>query len=310
MNQFFTITLLCALLGIPIGTWAQITGVFDAVNDTLVMRTPGPQLYNILCNDYTTYNFDIVHFTIVAPPKGSVVIKADKGVDKMLYTPPADYGEATDRMVYQICHKSGKCDTASAIVYFCPAGNPSFPSIDVTLMQRNEQREFNHLGRVIRISTMPLHGVIEMNGDSSAFIYTPRDGFTGSDTIKYDVYEVRNRHVCGYIRTEGHDIVTQIMPKQADNKAPIAQNDEVLIIGGRRTEIDVLANDYDPEGNLERKITVNNTPINGKIKYTPRGIITYTPKQGFVGSDELSYTVCDYNGACSTARVLIQVKKN
>lgn len=287
---------------------AQITGIFDAVNDTIAVRNNAPQLFNILCNDYTTYNFDIINFTIVSPPKGTAKVKADKGIDKLQYVPVANDPSPTDRLSYQICNKSGKCDTASVIIYKCPEGNPSFPSVDVEVVHRNGQREFEHIGHHIRLSVNPRFGTIEMNSDSSSFIYTAQDGFTGCDTIKYDVYEVRNR-ICGYIRTEGHNIILQVIPDNKSNKAPTANNDEVTIVGGRRTEIDVLANDSDPEGNLERKINVVTAPRNGKIKYTPRGIITYTPKEGFVGSDEIPYTVCDYNGACSSAKVLIKVTK-
>lgn len=288
-------------------SYAQITGVFDAVNDTVTMRTEGPQLFNILRNDYTTYDFDITTFTVINPPKGTVTLKNDKGVDKLQYVPPSDHS-SQDRLTYQICNKAGKCDTASVIIYKCPAGNPTFPAVNTYTVPRNQSREFKHSGYKIRFSVEPQLGTVKMTPDSSAFTYQPRNGITGCDTLKYDVYDVRNR-ACGYIRTEGQNAYLQIIPSNDENKAPIAQNDKVTIVGAFRTEIDVLANDSDPEGNLERKIKDIGDAKNGKIKYSQRGIITYTPKNNFVGKEEISYTVCDYNGACSSAKVLIEVKK-
>lgn len=285
--------------------YAQVP--IHALNDTFTVRTDVPQLFNILMNDYTTRGYDIVHFTFVTQPKGKAEIKSDRGLDKLSYTKPEDGNIFIDRFTYKICDSSGKCDTASAYIYICPEGNPTFPDVLVQTLGRDSVRKFTHSGKKLRLSFLPKHGSVKMEADSSGFTYTPVKKFTGADTIKYDVYEVRNK-VCGCIRTEGRNILMQVIPPDDENKAPVAVTDEVVIVGPKKTEIKVLENDYDPEGNLRPKIKLLESPKTAKISYTPRSI-TYTPPTGFEGNVRITYSVCDYNEACSVGEVKIKVKK-
>lgn len=75
--------------------------------------------------------------------------------------------------------------------------------------------------------------------------------------------------------------------------------------------IDVLANDTDPEGDIDASsVTVTGAPANGTTSInTTTGEITYTPNSGFTGVDYLEYEVCD-NGSpatCDTSGVYITV---
>ncbi len=294
-----------SLLYAPIQSHAQIP--IHALNDTFTVRTDVPQLFNILMNDYTTHGYDITHFTFVSQPQGKAVIKPDRGMDKLSYTRPADPTIYIDKFTYKICDSGGKCDTASAYMYMCPEGNPSFPDVVVQTLGRDSVHTFTHKDRRLRLSYMPKHGSVKMAADSSSFLYTPAKQFTGADTLKYDVYEERNK-VCGCIRTEGRNVLLQVLPPDNENKPPVAVTDEVTIVGPKKTEIMVLANDYDPEGNLHHRILLLESPQTAKISYTPRSI-TYTPPTGFEGNVRLTYSVCDYNGACSIGEVKIKVKK-
>ena len=86
----------------------------------------------------------------------------------------------------------------------------------------------------------------------------------------------------------------------------VANNDTATTPGGQPVTIDVLANDFDPNGDTLGTPTVVTPPTNGTFDPTT-GV--YTPNPGFEGVDTFTYQVCD-NGtpqACDTAVVTINV---
>ncbi|MGQ1889253.1 Calx-beta domain-containing protein [Thermophagus sp. OGC60D27] len=72
----------------------------------------------------------------------------------------------------------------------------------------------------------------------------------------------------------------------------------------------LLANDSDPNNH---ELTINTTPItppeNGTLEINPDGTFTYTPNEGFAGTDSFDYEVCDNETPplCATASVSILV---
>lgn len=284
--------------------WAQESPKFEAINDTFTVRTDATQLFNILFNDQTD-TFKVFNFTITEAAQGEAIVKNERGVDKLQYTKVND-GTDTDVLTYQICLPTGACSEAKVVIYKCPGGATGFPEVNVTTVRVNDILTFAHTGNKVRFSEFPKNGEIFVNADSSGFTYSPRLDFTGKDALKYDVYEVSSP-VCGQIRLEGHNEMIQVIPLDKNNQPPVAEDDEITIEGARKTEIPVLVNDRDPEGNLKKRITVESSPRFGKVRYTP-STITYTPNEGFVGTDKITYSVCDYNGLCDRATVTITVK--
>ena len=69
--------------------------------------------------------------------------------------------------------------------------------------------------------------------------------------------------------------------------------------------INVLANDYDPDGG-SFGITSLGNPANGNI-IESSGIITYTPNPGFTGTDSFPYTITDDQGEQDSTMVTITV---
>jgi hypothetical protein len=68
------------------------------------------------------------------------------------------------------------------------------------------------------------------------------------------------------------------------------------------TTVNVLANDVDPEGNLDPStVRVLTGTRNGTATANPDGTVTYKPNANFNGSDSFTYRVCDTDGDCSNA---------
>lgn len=95
-----------------------------------------------------------------------------------------------------------------------------------------------------------------------------------------------------------------------DKLPPIALDDAAQTPVNTPVDIDILDNDDDPDGNIEPgTVTILSGPSDGTLG-TPdpiTGIITYTPDTDFIGLDTFDYEVCDNDGLCDTATVIIAV---
>lgn len=93
---------------------------------------------------------------------------------------------------------------------------------------------------------------------------------------------------------------------QTVNQPPIAQDDEYNVDAGTTTELDVLSNDSDPDGD-PLTITAVTGPTNGSTVLAA-GVLTYTPNAGFTGQDTFTYTVSDGHDHSDSATVTVTVE--
>ncbi|MGC9530379.1 MAG: cadherin-like domain-containing protein [Candidatus Bipolaricaulaceae bacterium] len=109
------------------------------------------------------------------------------------------------------------------------------------------------------------------------------------------------------VRVEGEPLV--IRPPAAPNRPPTVHGDLVETQAGAPVTVDVLANDADPDGRLDRaSVKVVVPPAHGAVEVGPAGGLIYTPAADFTGTDEFAYTVADDQGAASDpATVRVQV---
>jgi len=93
---------------------------------------------------------------------------------------------------------------------------------------------------------------------------------------------------------------------------PVAQDDSAVTEENTPVDIDLLDNDYDPDGSLVPSTTVvTSNPSHGSVTINPaNGVATYTPNTGFSGTDSFVYEVCDNDGLCDTATVIIGIDAN
>ena len=92
--------------------------------------------------------------------------------------------------------------------------------------------------------------------------------------------------------------------------APVALNDSTSGAGGNPIVVDVLANDYDPNNNLNStSLSITVHPKNGSA-YISNNTIIYLPNGTFSGNDTVSYQVCDLTSPtplCATARIFLTI---
>ena len=145
------------------------------------------------------------------------------------------------------------------------------------------------------------NGDLELESDGS-FTYTPNDGFTGTDQFTYEVNDGNG----------GTDTATVELIVNEINSNPIAVDDfydtpenTPLIINPSEG---ILSNDTDPEGDL-LTITFNENVENGNLELNQQdGSFSYTPNDGFTGTDQFTYEISDGNGGTDTATVILTVE--
>jgi hypothetical protein len=90
------------------------------------------------------------------------------------------------------------------------------------------------------------------------------------------------------------------------NTAPVAVNDSATVSeNSSNTSIDVLANDYDPDGD-NLTITAVTQPLNG-VSSQDGAYVYYIPSASYTGSDFFTYNISDEQGGNASATVFITV---
>ena len=89
------------------------------------------------------------------------------------------------------------------------------------------------------------------------------------------------------------------------NKYPVAKNDIAETSRGTPVHIDVLANDFDPDGDII-KISYATNALNGTVTTDGFGVV-YTPNPSFYGDDIFTYTIEDPFDGTSSAVVAVTV---
>ncbi len=139
--------------------------------------------------------------------------------------------------------------------------------------------------------TAPANGSASISG--AAVLYTPRAGFTGSDSFSYTISDG------ALTATATVSITVRIAP-------PVAVDDTGRTPRGVPLELNLLANDRAVEGESLTLIAVDGAS-NGSIEFSASGQLRYTPAAGFVGEEVLGYRVRSSGGLAAEAVVRITV---
>ena len=221
--------------------------------------------------------------------------------NNFIYTPNTGF-VGNDFFTYTICDNDG-CDQASVFVNVNDGGqSPPIAVNDNTTTAENTPvtipatvNDVATDGDLFSIEsfTQPNNGTVTQVG--SNFVYTPDNGFTGTDVFTYTICD-----------NDGCDEATVTVNVTDDGQIPpIAVNDNATTTENTAVTIDATANDIETNGDLF-SIESFTQPMNGTVTQTGDNFI-YTPDLGFTGTDEFTYTICDDDG-CDQALVTVFVQ--
>ncbi len=135
--------------------------------------------------------------------------------------------------------------------------------------------------------TQGAHGTVTMTSDA-ALTYTPALHYSGTDTFTYTVSN-------GTLT----DSATVSVKVTAISGPPVAVADQVTVTANQTSNINVLANDSDPNNNPLSLVSVA-PPLHGITTLSPdHQTILYTPVTDYNGTDQFAYTIS--NGTSTAA---------
>lgn len=105
----------------------------------------------------------------------------------------------------------------------------------------------------------------------------------------------------------GRQSNSHILNDGTTDSSPLAIADRAETTVGTPVQINVLANDHDPDGDA-LQITAFTMPAHGTVAMVAPGTMRYAPQAGFVGIDFFSYTIGDGRADRSTAWVEVRVR--
>ena len=253
-------------------------------------------------NDPLTYN-------ILSGPSNGTISGFDPATGELLYTPDANF-TGTDSFVFEACdpHPEHGCAQAVIMIAVTPVNDPPVAQDDKHTTGEDTPTGFfdllvsdpdNALSELtFSIIDPPVHGTVVLGTDHDAN-YTPNANFNGEDTFTYQVCDLDG--LC-----DTATVTVDVLPV---DDPPVAVDDAVEVAEDGSVDINVPANDSDPDGNLDLgSVSIINQPTNGTVVVDPiSGVVTYEPDENFNGTDTFIYEICDRGGVCDTAKVTVEV---
>ncbi|MBK8452870.1 MAG: Ig-like domain-containing protein [Thiofilum sp.] len=280
----------------------------NAVNDAATTANNTAVTLNVLGNDsdpdgdaLTISSFD------TASANGGTVTKDASG--KLVYTPKTGFS-GTDTFKYTVSDGKGGFSTATATVTVdAPKNNAPKANADTTTTNYGAATTINVLGNdtdadgdALTISafdpTSANGGTVTRTADGK-LTYTPKAGFSGTDTFSYTVSDGK-----GGTSTTTVTVTVGAKP----NTPPVAANDSTNTAYGTAASLNVLGNDTDADGDALTITSFDTASANGgTVTKDASGNLVYTPKAGFSGTDTFKYTISDGKGGSSTATATVTV---
>lgn len=163
--------------------------------------------------------------------------------------------------------------------------------VDVDVLANDDDPDEDPL--TISDVTQPAHG--EVVNNVTDVTYTPATDYFGTDAFTYTVSDGEGES----------DTATVNVVVNPINDAPVAIDDEATTAEDEVVDIDVLANDVDPDPGV-LVVSAVTQPPHGTVVNGGSSVI-YLPEPGFHGTDTFTYTVRDPYGATDTATVEVTV---
>jgi gliding motility-associated-like protein len=285
-----------------------------AVVDVATTNEDTPVSIPLLPNDFDLEaNIDTLSITITLnPTNGTVTLDTLTGV--ITYTPNTNFN-GVDSLIYELCDTGNPvyCDTAIVYITVTDVADPVIANVDTASTLQGDPVVIDILnndtdidndinpGSVTIISTTT-NGTITVDSITGVITYNPDPGFSGVDSLIYQV--------CDSAVPPNCDTAIVYINVISTNAPLIANQNDVTTSPNTAITINILGNDTDPDNNIDStSVTIIDPPNHGTVLVFFNGAILYTPVNGFIGIDSLIYQVCDLGNPvyCDTAYVIITI---
>lgn len=278
-----------------------------ANNDSATAQVGQSVVIPVLANDVDDQPFPANPVTIDSSPNsGTATVLANGDIR---FNAPESAGQIT--FSYFLSDSQGLNSTSARITVDvtpvpnnAPTANPDAAGTSagmetvVAVLNNDSDSDGSLVAGSVELVAAATNGAAVVNADGS-ISYTPGTGFIGEDSFSYRVADND-----GVFSSSAAVTVTV----RAINQAPTAQDDSADALTAELKLIDVLVNDSDPEGAINRdSLEIVMAPSNG-VASVVDGKIEYRSGANFAGEVTLSYRFADDAGELSdVATVTITV---
>ena len=273
----------------------------NAINDQANVAEGGVVNIPVLANDTDSDNaIDTASVVIVNTPTNGTAVLGVGGV--VGYT--HNGSESTiDSFTYRVSDVSGKSSNLATVsISISPVNDPPVAVNDTASIASNVAAIVDIAANdldlddgldltSIEIGISPAHGTLTIQTDGKV-TYVHNGSEATQDTFTY-----RIRDKAGALS----NTATVSLSITLVNQPPIAVADNATIAApGGQVEIDVAANDSDPDGGLNLgSVVIVRAPSNGTAVVLASGSIRYTHNGSAATSDSFTYKIRDFAGELS-----------
>jgi hypothetical protein len=284
------------------GGTAQATVTVVAVDmpprahpDAAGTGTDSPVTISVLAND-TDPNGDVLTMTATTAPAHGTIVATPDGV--VTYTPETGFC-GTDLFTYTVADPAGNTDAAAVVVSVANVAPNAIgdrftvrsgKAVTLTVLANDTDPNTGQVLSVLRAAT-PSHGTAEVTDGVLTYIAT--QGYAGTDSFDY-------------VLTDDLGATDTAVVTVTVSAVPVAFPDSASTAPGTPVDIDVTANDTDPDGDL-LAIARTTSPAHGQVTVNPSRVIRYSPEPTFHGVDTFTYTVEDAAGDTDVETVTVVV---
>ncbi len=230
------------------------------------------------------------------------------------YTPSAAYvGE--DIFAVEIADPEGLTATSTVRVIVLESANTAPVAVDDTLVLElgaegildvlaNDSDPDSDPLTIVEVqqpsngTALFVAGELPEDADAQLLVVRMNDGFVGRDSFAYRISDGRGGFALARVD------ITVVEPS---NTTPIVADDDVELDEDTVVDIDVLANDSDPDGDALTISSFAVLPQNGSVQVVGSGLARYVPAANYFGEDNFVYVACDARGECAEGDVLVTV---
>jgi len=292
-----------------------------ASDDSATVDEDGSVNIDVLGND-SDVDGDTLTVTTASATNGSVVIEAD---GSLTYTGNADFNGA-DTITYTVDDGNGGSASATVAVTVNAVNDGPVAADDSATVDEDGSVNIDVLGNDSDVEGDSLTvtsasadtGFVDIEADGT-LTYRPFPQFNGSDTITYSVADGNG----------GTTAASVEVTVNAVNDAPVTVEDFLLLTVGESKTVNLLANDFDIEGDTLSIVSINGSAPGttfavdfGQLGIAEVSFVADNGSQSFtiedntgleslgpadVVSADLTYVVSDGNGGTSIGNVALMV---
>lgn len=289
----------CSLVTIVINVEAQNNQAPIAYADPNPVITPENSPANF-CILYTEPNGDAVTITVVDDPNNGSINPA--GVNCYTYAPNKDFA-GKDTLEIIVCDPFGLCDNVIVIINVLDINDPpQVPDINYTTPYETATEIicldiFEPNGDPYTITPFdPADNGAYVFINDTCFIYTPNNGFSGTDKFAFNVCDEKG--ACNTVF-----VTIKVDPKP--NTSPSGTEETAIVTMNIDKEICLTLFDAEDPNNLTLSILKQGSK--GSAVVTGDSCLLYNPANNIYGNDVLDLVVCDPQNACDTFKLYIVI---